>query len=292
MPAVCFDSTIELVGIEFFSFLSPNDLASLRCCSKQLLNDTRQHIFNVCMQQLPLRDEDDESTDTLNIYKGDQLAFPASKDLFLSEIVGLLHSNGVRIDTPVLSLQGGNGGDDSEVEAEPILEEHSTNQHPVANDVDQIELLKKSSYVKLVSDDGFTAHFSLGFKQTAFKKKHLARLHAMKFMDDLYLLGENEERLLVKQWVYLLISLNYVSIATWHAMFIFEEQTGPIGGAGILLTNDQTGETIEVVRRMSKETDVSSEEVLDGFSQADGLGEVLALFWQALDIVDSAVVAA
>jgi hypothetical protein len=37
---------------------------------------------------------------------------------------------------------------------------------------------------------------------------------------------------------------------------------------------------------------VSSEEVLDVFSQADELGEVLALFWHALDIVDSAVVAA
>jgi hypothetical protein len=248
MPAVCFDSTIELVGIEFFSFLSPNDLASLRCCSKQLFSETRQHIFNVCMQQLPLRSElrseDDERTDTLNIYKGDQLAFPASNDLFLSEMVGLLHSNGVRIDTPVLSLQGGNGGGDLEVEA------HSTNQHPVANDVDQIELLKKSSYVKLVSDDGFNAHFSLGFKQTVFKKKHLARLHAMKFMDDLYLLGENEERLLVKQWVYLLISLNYVSIGTWHAMFISSSKkvTGPIGIAGILLTNVRTGETIEVER--------------------------------------------
>ncbi|KAL3797567.1 hypothetical protein ACHAWO_012581 [Cyclotella atomus] len=220
---ICFDTTISHAGISFYSFLNAKDLASVNFCSKDLYNETRQHIFNVCLQQLPLNSHDDDATDTLNVYLSDEnLTFPESKQAFSNETVGLLHQNGVKIED--------NG-----------------------ESVDQIALAKRSSFLKLVADDGFKAHFSLGFKRKSFKSRNLNLFHAIMFADDGYLEDETEQRVLIKQWIYLLTSSDCVSVSTWHAMFVFgTKQSYPVGGSGMIFTHTQTGESIEFVRRMSR----------------------------------------
>lgn len=236
-----FDTTIAHAGISFFSFLNAKDLAAVSFCSKGLYNETRQHVFNVCRQQLPIKSHDDDTaTDTLNAYWGDEkLTFPESKQAFLSEILTLLHQNEVRIEDNGESL-------------------------------DQLVLAKQSSFLKLVSDDGLKTHFSLGFKRRSFKSRTVSLLHASEFADDRYLEDETEKRVLIKQWIYLLTSLDCVSVCTWHAMFVFESnQSCPVGGAGMIFNHKQTGESIEVVRRMSK-GNVVEEQVVVVFEVGDG----------------------
>lgn len=203
---ICFDTTISHAGISFYSFLNAKDLASVSFCSKDLYNETRQHIFNVCLQQLPLNSHDDDATDTLNVYLSDEnLTFPESKQAFSNETVGLLHQNGVKIED--------NG-----------------------ESVDQIALAKP-----------------LGFKRKSFKSRNLNLFHAIMFADDGYLEDETEQRVLIKQWIYLLTSSDCVSVSTWHAMFVFgTKQSYPVGGSGMIFTHTQTGESIEFVRRMSR----------------------------------------
>lgn len=222
MSPLSLDSTLETVGISFFSFLQPRELASVSHCSKTLFNETRQHIFNVCKQQINLH-EDDGSSDTLQLCAGEEVPFSASKERFLTDVAGLLQNNGVRI----VATEDG----------EPL---------------ELLELLKRSSYIKLVNENGFTSHFALGFKNKSFKSRHLNLLRAKKFMDEGYCLNDTNDRLIVKHWVYLLASLDYISTSTWHAMFIHGQEL-PVGGAGMVFTHERTGETIEVVRRMSYE---------------------------------------
>lgn len=232
MPPVSFDSILEIVGISFFSFLGPDELVSISTCDKTLYRETKRHIFDICMQQIPLN-EDGDSSDTLHLYVGEEAMFPASKERFLADVAGLLQTNGVRIDA---------------------IEDD--------NQSDQLELLKRNSFAKLVCENGFTSHFALGFKHKSFKSRHLNRLHAKKFMDEGYCLTGTNERLIVKHWVYLLTSLDYISTGTWYAMFIHGQEL-PVGGAGMIFTHERTGETIEVVRRMSYEEEIKQPTVED-----------------------------
>jgi hypothetical protein len=120
---------------------------------------------------------------------------------------------------------------------------------------DQAELLNKCSFVKLLADDGSRAHFALGFKSRAFKSKHLTLIHAKKFMEEWYFRENTEQRLIAKQWMYLLASLNHVTVGTWFVIFVLREETelhkrtNPVGGSGVLFTNKH-GVVIEFVRRM------------------------------------------
>ena len=195
----------ETVGINFLSFVSVKELASLSFCSKQLYTQIRKHAFNVMHQQLPLSsDKDSDRTDTLSIYSGGPSIY--SKEAFIEETIKFLQSNEVYI------------------ECDP--------------EVDAIELLKQNSFVKIVSSDGCTSHFSVGFRRRVlFKCRRLGLVHAERFLDDgCSKSDQNKERQLTKQWVYFLTSIGHVSVSTWHTMFLYGQKF-PVGGAGMILTN-------------------------------------------------------
>lgn len=209
---------LATVGISFFSFLSPKELACLSLASKHFHSETHKHIFNVCMLQLPIS-SGAGSGDTLDC----AASSPNTKTDFLNNVVGLLKSRGIAVDGDISGDQG--------------------------------ELLNKCSFVKLIADDGSGAHFALGFKSRAFKSKHLVLVHAKKFTEEWYFRENTEQRLVAKQWMYLLASLKDVTVGTWFAIFVLREETelhtrtNPVGGAGVLYTNEH-GEVIEFVRKM------------------------------------------
>ena len=199
----------ETVGINFFSFLSVQELVSLSFCSKQLYTETRKHAFNVMLQQLPLssdEDSDSNSTDTLSVYSGGPST--NSKEAFIEETIEFLQVNEVYIECDTK--------------------------------IDPIELLKQNSFVKIVSSDGSTSHFSVGFKhRVSFQSRSLGLVHAQRFLDEASSKSDqSEERQLTKQWVYFLTSLSHISVSTWHTMFLFGQKF-PVGGAGMIFTNQQ-----------------------------------------------------
>lgn len=181
----CFDSTIGHVSIPFFSFLNAKELASVSLSNKVLYTEARAVAFQVCMQQLPLEsNEDEKCTDALTVYAGEEkLVFPDSKESFLKEIVCLLHSNEVSI------------------------EDHG-------GEAEQIDLARYCSFLKLIGDDGFSAHISLGFKHKSFQSRQLNMLHAHRFANDMFFDKDTEGRRLILHWIYFLTSLEYVSVGT------------------------------------------------------------------------------
>ncbi|KAL3777678.1 hypothetical protein HJC23_007654 [Cyclotella cryptica] len=218
MSSSAFPNVVETVGISFYSFLAPNELACLSLASKHLHKETRKHIFNACMLQLPFS-SGGESGDILDVYSG-AISTSAKTD-FLNHVVESLKSKG-------MSIASDESGD-------------------------QAELLSKCSYVRLLDSDGLKVHFALGFKSKVFKSKHLTLLHAKMFMDEYHSSENTEERLVAKRWMYLLASLSNVTVGTWYAIFLLDEETDstktPVGAAGILFSNEH-GQVIEFVRRM------------------------------------------